>query len=124
MALLSSFLKLGYITLGSDFLGDSRGAKGNADDGNHVPFFHVHSFPEKCPYLDAVGQIVGHSGFEGEGFSSYHRVGEGEFQEEGLEDLNRDHWGEAKPCGSRQAECTGLPLRDGVGGLHGQLTAP
>jgi hypothetical protein len=86
------------------------------DDG--APSLHSHSLLEKCPYPNAVGQIVEHSGFEGEGFSSHHRVWESEFQEEGLEDLKRDYGGKAKAHGSRQAECAGLPLRDGVRDLH------
>lgn len=80
--------------------------------------------PETCPYPNAVGQVVEHGGFECEGFSSNHRVGKSEFQEEGLEDLKRDGGGEAKPCSSRQAECTGFPLCDGVRDLHCQVTAP
>lgn len=70
-----------------------------------------------------MGQIVEHGGFQRKGFSSHHRVGESEFQEEGLEYLKRDDGGEAQPCGSRQAECAGFPLRDGVRDLHGQLTS-
>ena len=68
-----------------------------------------------------MGQIVEHSGFECEGFSSNHRIGKSEFQEEGLEGCERDGGWESKPCSSRQAEGTGLPLRDGVRDLDCQL---
>lgn len=70
-----------------------------------------------------MGQIVEYSGFERKGFSSHHRVGESEFQEEGLERLKRDDGGEAQPCRSRQAERAGLPLCDGVRDRHCQLTS-
>ena len=68
-----------------------------------------------------MGQIVEHSGFECESFSSNHRIGKSEFQEEGLEDCERDGGREAKPCCFRQAEGAGLPLRDGVRDLDCQL---
>ena len=68
--------------------------------------------------------VIEHGGFEGKGFPSHHRVWESELQEEGLEGLKGDGGGEAKASGSRQAECTGLPLSDGVGDLYRQFTVP
>lgn len=91
--------------------------------GDCVPSFHFHLLPEKCPYPNAVEQIVEHSGFEYKVFSSHHRVGESEFQEERLEDLKRDDGGEAKPRSFGQAECVGLPLCDGVRNLLCQPTS-
>lgn len=85
---------------------------------NSARFFYFCSLPEKCPYPDAVGQIVEHGGFECKGFSSHRRVGESEFDEEGLEDSKRGDGGEAKPCCSRQAERAGLPFSNGVRDLH------
>ena len=48
------------------------------------------AYAEKCPYPNATGHIAECSGFECEGFSSHHRVGEREFQEEGPEGCKRD----------------------------------
>lgn len=87
-----------------------------------VTISYSHSLPEKCPYPNANGQVVKHSGFECEGFSSHHRIREGEFQEERLEGLKRHDRREAKPCGSRQAERAGHPLRDGVRDLNHQVS--
>lgn len=87
-----------------------------------VTISYSHSLPEKCPYPNANGQVVKNSGFECEGFSSHHRIREGEFQEERLEGLKRHDRREAKPCGSRQAERAGHPLRDGVRDLNHQVS--
>lgn len=92
-------------------------------NGDRVSSFYFPLCPEKGPYPNATGQVVEHSGFEREGFSSNHRVGESEFHEEGLEDLKRGDGGEAEPCCFRQAEGTGFPLCDGVRDLHCQLTS-
>lgn len=92
-------------------------------NGDWVPSLYSCLLPEKGPYPNAVGQIIEHGGFEGEVFSSNHGVGESEFHKEGLEHLKRDDGGETQPCVSRQAECMGLPLSDGVRDLRCQLTS-
>jgi hypothetical protein len=65
-------------------------------------------------YPDAFGKVVQHSGLEGDGLSTDHRVRHCELHKEGLEGSEGDSGRETKSSVIGQAESPCLPLSDGV----------
>lgn len=71
-------------------------------------------------YHDALGQVVKHSGLQLKVLSTDDGVGQGEFQEEGLEDSEL-HWRSQAEAARSQAECLCLPGGDGVWNCEGHI---
>ena len=69
-------------------------------------------------YPDAGSQVVENGGFQREGLTTHHRVGQGELYKEGLKGSEGHCWGQAKARVCRSTERIGFPLGDGVRDGH------